>query len=37
VPATVNEGELRDSLLGMHLLERLGSIEIRNDRLTIRQ
>jgi aspartyl protease family protein len=36
VPAMVNEGELRESLLGMHLLERLSSIEIRNDRLTIR-
>jgi aspartyl protease family protein len=37
VPATVNEGELRHSLLGMRLLERLGAIEIRNDTLTIRE
>ena len=37
VPAAVNAGGLRDSLLGMRLLERLGSIEIRKDVLTIRQ
>ena len=37
VPATVNEGQLGQSLLGMRLLERLGSIEIRNDTLTIRE
>ncbi|HVJ54989.1 MAG TPA: TIGR02281 family clan AA aspartic protease [Aliidongia sp.] len=37
VGATVNEGELKQSLLGMRLLERLGSIEIRNDTLTIRE
>ncbi|SDR61003.1 aspartyl protease family protein [Rhizobiales bacterium GAS113] len=36
VPASVNEGELHQSLLGMRFLERLTSIEIRNDRLTIR-
>ena len=36
VPASVNEGELDQSLLGMGFLERLASIEIRNDRLTIR-
>jgi aspartyl protease family protein len=35
VPASVNEGELRQSLLGMRFLERLTSVEIRNDRLTI--
>ena len=37
VPAAVSAGGLRDSLLGMRLLERLGSIEIRKDVLTIRQ
>ena len=37
VPASVNEGELRESLLGMRLLERLSSIEIRNDTLIIRR
>lgn len=37
VPASVNEGELRESLLGMRLLEQLSSIEIRNDRLVIRR
>jgi aspartyl protease family protein len=37
VPASVSAGGLRDSLLGMHLLERLSSIEIRGDRLTIRE
>ncbi|MFI4996396.1 MAG: TIGR02281 family clan AA aspartic protease [Hyphomicrobiales bacterium] len=37
VQASVNEGELRHSLLGMHLLEQLSSIEIRKDRLIIRQ
>lgn len=36
VAASVNEGELSHSLLGMHLLERLSSIEIRKDRLIIR-
>jgi aspartyl protease family protein len=37
VPAFVNEGELGQSLLGMHLLERLSSLEIRNDKLILRQ
>jgi aspartyl protease family protein len=37
VPASVSAGGLRDSLLGMHLLERLSSIEIRKDTLTIRE
>ncbi|MFI5012692.1 MAG: TIGR02281 family clan AA aspartic protease [Hyphomicrobiales bacterium] len=37
VPASVAEGELGQSLLGMHLLEKLSGIEIRNDKLIIRQ
>lgn len=37
VPATVTAGGLRNSLLGMHLLERLSSLEIRKDTLTIRE
>ena len=37
VPASVNEGVLGESLLGMRLLERLSSIEIKNDTLLIRQ
>lgn len=37
VPAWVNEGELSDSLLGMGMLNRLGSVEIRSDTLTIRR
>src|SRR5258706_14014106 len=37
VPASVAEGDLRQSLLGMRLLERLSSIEIRTDTLVIRQ
>jgi aspartyl protease family protein len=37
VEAWVNEGDLGDSLLGISLLERLGSVEIRNDTLTIRR
>jgi aspartyl protease family protein len=37
VPASVSAGGLRNSLLGMHFLERLSSIEIRGDRLTIRE
>jgi aspartyl protease family protein len=37
VPASVNEGDLGESLLGMRLLEQLSSIEIRNDRLVIRR
>jgi aspartyl protease family protein len=37
VPASVTEGALRHSLLGMRLLERLGSLEIKNDTLTIRR
>jgi aspartyl protease family protein len=36
VPASVNEGDLDHSLLGMHLLERLSSIEIRKDQLIIK-
>jgi aspartyl protease family protein len=36
VGASVNEGELDHSLLGMRLLERLSSIEIRKDQLIIR-
>jgi aspartyl protease family protein len=34
--AYVNDGEMPQSLLGMNFLERLGSIEIKDDRLTIR-
>jgi aspartyl protease family protein len=37
VPAWVNEGELGESLLGIGLLQRLSSVEMRNDRLTIRR
>jgi aspartyl protease family protein len=37
VPASVNEGALGESLLGMRLLEQLSSIEIKNDTLLIRQ
>jgi aspartyl protease family protein len=37
VEAWVNEGDLGNSLLGISLLERLGSVEIRNDTLTIRR
>jgi aspartyl protease family protein len=37
VNAWVNEGDLGNSLLGISLLERLGSVEIRNDTLTIRR
>jgi aspartyl protease family protein len=36
VAASVNEGELDHSLLGMRLLERLSSLEIRKDKLIIR-
>jgi aspartyl protease family protein len=36
VPASVNEGDLGQSLLGMHLLEKLSSIEIRKDQLIIK-
>jgi aspartyl protease family protein len=36
VAASVNEGELDHSLLGMRVLERLSSLEIRKDRLIIR-
>jgi aspartyl protease family protein len=36
VPASINEGDLAQSLLGMRLLERL-SIEIKNDTLVIRR
>jgi aspartyl protease family protein len=37
VEAWVNEGDLGHSLLGISLLEKLGSVEIRNDTLTIRR
>jgi predicted aspartyl protease len=37
VPASVNEGDAPNSLLGMHLLQRLGSLEIRDDALTLRR
>jgi aspartyl protease family protein len=37
VPASVNEGQLGESLLGMRLLEQLSSIEIKNDTLLIKQ
>jgi aspartyl protease family protein len=37
VAAWVNEGDLRQSLLGMTFLERLSSVELRGDRLTIRR
>jgi len=36
IPASVNEGEMRQSLLGMRLLGSLSSITISNDTLTIR-
>ena len=36
IQASVNEGDLDHSLLGMRLLERLSSIEIRKDQLIIR-
>jgi aspartyl protease family protein len=36
VAASVNEGELDHSLLGMRLLERLSSLEIRKDKLIIK-
>jgi aspartyl protease family protein len=36
VGASVNQGELGNSLLGMRLLERLSSIEIRKDQLIIK-
>lgn len=37
IPAWVTAGELRHSLLGMALLQRLTSVEISNDTLTIRR
>jgi len=37
VDAWVNEGELRQSLLGMSLLARLSSVELKGDSLTIRR
>jgi aspartyl protease family protein len=37
VPAWVTEGELGESLLGIALLQRLRSVEMENDRLTIRR
>ncbi len=37
VTAWVNEGDLRQSLLGMGFLDRLGSVEIRGNTLTIRR
>jgi len=37
VPASVSEGELGESLLGIRLLRRLNSVEMRNDRPTIRR
>ena len=37
VPAAISAGGLRSSLLGMRLLERLSSVEIRRDTLTIRE
>ena len=37
VPASVNDGEMTNSLLGMRLLERLSSVEIKNDTLLIRR
>lgn len=37
IPAYVNAGDLDESLLGMGALERLGRIEISEDRLTIGQ
>jgi aspartyl protease family protein len=37
VEASVNQGELSESLLGMHLLEKLSSVEMRGDRLIIRR
>ncbi len=37
VPAWVNEGDLGESPLGISLLQRLGSVEMRHDQLTIRR
>ena len=37
VPAWVSAGELGESLLGISVLRRLSSVEMRNDRLTIRR
>lgn len=37
VPALVNAGEMSDPLLGMRLLERMSSVEIKNGRLTLRR
>jgi aspartyl protease family protein len=37
VGASVNEGEMHQSLLGMRFLDRLSSVEIRGDSLTVRQ
>ena len=37
VPAAVSSGGFGDSLLGMRVLERLSSVEIRKDNLTIRE
>ena len=37
VPAWVNEGDLGESLLGISVLQRLSSVEMRNDQLTIRR
>jgi aspartyl protease family protein len=37
VPASVNAGLARESLLGMRVLDRLSSVEIRKDTLTLRE
>jgi aspartyl protease family protein len=37
VPASVNEGDLDQSLLGMHFLERLAEVTIKDGVLTLRQ
>ena len=37
VPASVNAGPARESLLGMRVLDRLSSVEIRKDTLTLHE
>jgi aspartyl protease family protein len=37
IRASVNEGELEESLLGMHFLEKLAEVSIKNGVLTLRQ
>ena len=37
VRASINEGDLDESLLGMHFLERLAEVTIKDGVLTLRQ